>query len=226
MNITVYYAPGSCSRAILIALEEIGIPYGARVIAFMKGEHHAPDYLAMNPKGKVPLLLVDGAPLTESVAIFGWLAEAFPDSALLPPADNAFDHAKIVSDLAWATSALHGLIGRLRFPMSIADKPEAFPGIVRFAADALAKNFAIAERRLENQPWWYDQWSAMDAYLFWAWTRAADGGFDGSAFPRFADHAQRMMDRPAVQKALAQESLGQADLEKRGAALNIPAIAA
>jgi glutathione S-transferase len=77
-TMTLYFAPDSCPRVPLIALEEIGHPYTLEVVALMKGQHRSPEYLALNPKGKVPTLVVDGEPLTKNVAILTWLAERFP----------------------------------------------------------------------------------------------------------------------------------------------------
>jgi glutathione S-transferase len=222
MDIALYYAPGSCSRATFIVLEEIGIPYEAKVLAFRLRENQSAEYLALNPKGKVPLIVVDGKPLTESAAIYSWMAETFPDSRLLPHGADPFERAKILADLTWATSALHALIARLRFPVMLSDTPEAIPGIFRMASEAMAKNFAIIEARLSDRDWWHGDWSVQDAYLFWVWTRSADAGFDASGFPRFARHAELMLARPSVQRALAREQLGEVELAARGASLNIP----
>lgn len=64
-KITLHFAPNTCARVPLVALEEIGIPFSVEVIAFMKGQHRSPEYLELNPSGKVPTLIVDGRPLTE-----------------------------------------------------------------------------------------------------------------------------------------------------------------
>ena len=68
----------------MIALEETGTPFETHLVAFMAGEHRKPDFLARNPSGKVPVLLVDGQPIVQTVAILGFLDESFPDAALFP----------------------------------------------------------------------------------------------------------------------------------------------
>jgi glutathione S-transferase len=83
-DITLYFAPNTCARVPMTALEEIGIPFKTELVAFMRGDHRSPGYLALNPKGKVPALTVDGRVLTENVAILVWLATTFPDATLLP----------------------------------------------------------------------------------------------------------------------------------------------
>src|SRR5258708_21237858 len=77
---TLHFAPDTCARVPLIALEEIGCPYRIEIVAFAKGQHRSPDYLALNPQGKVPTLIVDGRPLSENVPILSWLARAFPEA--------------------------------------------------------------------------------------------------------------------------------------------------
>src|SRR6202022_618306 len=85
--LALYFTPGSSSMAVHIALHEIGVPFEGRPISFRKREHRAPDYLALNPEGKVPTLLIDDRPLTEVAAILYYLAKRFPDAALLPKDD-------------------------------------------------------------------------------------------------------------------------------------------
>ena len=109
-ELTLYFAPDSCSRVPLIALEEIGCPYDLHVVAFARGEHRSPGFLALNPKGKVPTLVVDGRPLSENVAILGWLATRFPEAALLPPSDDPWDRAQVTADLAFCASGLHPMV--------------------------------------------------------------------------------------------------------------------
>src|ERR1700676_4302503 len=84
--LTLYFAPGASSMAVHIALHEIGAPFEGRPISLAKRETQTPDFLALNPEGKVPTLLVDGRPLTEVAAILYFLAKQFPRAALLPQA--------------------------------------------------------------------------------------------------------------------------------------------
>src|SRR5580700_8216036 len=80
--LTLYFAPGSSSMAPHIALHEIGAPFNAVRLAFSRRENHTPAYLALNPEGKVPTLVIDGRPLTEVAAILFYLAKCFPDAGL------------------------------------------------------------------------------------------------------------------------------------------------
>jgi len=85
--LTLYFAPGASSMAVHIALHEIGVTFEAKPMSFHKNDMHAPNYLKLNPEGKVPTLLIDGRPLTEVAAILFYLARRFPEAGLLPHDD-------------------------------------------------------------------------------------------------------------------------------------------
>jgi glutathione S-transferase len=212
---TLFVAPGSCARVPTIALEEIGVPFETRLVRFMKGEHRSPAYLALNPKGKVPSLLIDGEALTENVAILRFLAHRHPEAHLLPRAESELDDARQIADLAFCSSTLHPIVTRIRMPGFFADGAEAERSVWNKAVAMMRLNFEVVEARLGAGVWWYgDVWSVMDAYLYWVWFRVTGAGFDPGPFPRFAEHARRMETRPAVRRALAHE----ADQEKTLAA--------
>src|SRR3954468_19126203 len=85
--LTLYFAPGASSFAVHIALHEIGVAFEGRPMSFKQNDMRKADFLALNPEGKVPTLLVDGRPLTEVAAILFYLAKRYPDAGLLPPDD-------------------------------------------------------------------------------------------------------------------------------------------
>ena len=84
MKLELYFSPGSCPRVSMIALEETGVPFTTHLVAFMAGDHRKPEFLARNPSGKVPVLLVDEQPIVQTVAILGFLNETFPEARLFP----------------------------------------------------------------------------------------------------------------------------------------------
>jgi glutathione S-transferase len=201
---TLYFAPDTCARVPLIALEEIGCPYTIEIIAFAKGQHRSPEYLALNPKGKVPTLLVDGRPLTENVAILTWLAQTYPEAGLLPRINGNIEQAQILADLAFCASGLHPIVTRLRIPQFFCDTPEGQARVFAMAETAMRPNFAVIDQRLSKNEWWYgDRWSIMDAYINWIWFRVAGTTFDLSDFPNFRRHDARLKELPSVQRALA-----------------------
>jgi glutathione S-transferase len=104
--LTFYFAPGSSSMAVHIALHEVGVPFESRPISFARRDHRAPDYLALNPEGKVPTLLINGRPLTEVAAILYYLAKVFPAAGLLPEGD-AEAEAQAISWMSFIAATLH-----------------------------------------------------------------------------------------------------------------------
>jgi glutathione S-transferase len=84
-KVTLFHSPNTRSSGVLILLEELGADYELRVLNMKAGEQRGPEYLAINPMGKVPALLHDGALVTEQVAIFLYLADLYPEAGLAPP---------------------------------------------------------------------------------------------------------------------------------------------
>jgi glutathione S-transferase len=104
--LTLYFAPGSSSMAVHIALHEIGVAFERRPMSFRNNDLRSPGYLALNPEGKVPTLVIDGRPLAEVAAILYYLAKRFPDAELLPRDDIEAD-AQALSWMSFAASTLH-----------------------------------------------------------------------------------------------------------------------
>src|SRR5438552_19170106 len=104
--LTLYFAPGSSSMAVHIALHEIGVPFEGKPISFSNNDLRSPAYLALNPEGKVPTLVIEDRPLTEVAAILYYLAKRFPDAGLLPRDDIEAD-AQALSWMSFAASTLH-----------------------------------------------------------------------------------------------------------------------
>ena len=197
-----YYAPVTCARVAMAALEEVGAPYEVRLVDLRRHEQSSPGYLAVNPKGKVPALLVDGRLLTETPAILVWLASTFPDAALLPLGDGAFEDALVQSDLNFASSGLHPLVTRLCRPHVFSDAPGGLESVYALAASVMHVNFRLIEERLGREQWWYgDRWSMMDVYLDWIWERVGDTAFDRSPYEHFARHARDLAAWPSVRRA-------------------------
>ncbi len=204
-KLEMYYSPGACSLVSLIALEEVGAIYTPHPVLLSRGEHKQPTYLSLNPKGKVPLMLLDGKPLTENVAILTALSRLFPQAGLLPTEDLVAE-VQALSMLAWCASGLHPYITRLCMPQFICDVASVAPRIQEMAAEMLTKNLTILENQLQDRNWFLQKWSGVDAYVFWVWKRIQGAPIDLVAFPKLADHYQRMQSRPSVQRALAVEA--------------------
>src|SRR6185436_20751879 len=111
MDLKLYYAPGACSFASHIALEESGLPYETQKLNLQEGDQRKPEYLKLNPNGRVPTLVVDGKPLTENVAILTFLGGGFPDKGLWPK--ETWSQAMLLSALAWCSNTIHPAYGHL-----------------------------------------------------------------------------------------------------------------
>ncbi len=222
-DITLYMAPGTCARVTAISLEELGLDFDIKVIRFMKGEHKSPEYLAVNPKGKVPALNHFGKVITENVAIQTFLNEKY-GGKLLPEMNTAEARAEILADLCFCSATLHPNVTRIRMPQFFAGEEHA-PTVKAVACKSMDEPFSLIEKKLTNQEWWYgDKWSAMDAYLFWVFWRVEGADYDVSRFPAFTQHARRMEQRESVIRAMARENDAQKQLEAEGLAFIPPKI--
>jgi glutathione S-transferase len=182
--LTLYFAPGSSSMAVHIALHEIGVPFEARPLSF-KNDLRKPAFLDLNPEGKVPVLLVDGRPLTEVAAILFYLAKRFPDAELLPR-ENPEAEAQVLSWMSFIASTLH---------------PARQRGL-----DYAKQVYGIADRRL-GDGWALGRYSIADIHLFRLYWRLANALHPApETFPNLTAHYQRMMARPAVQRTIEVET--------------------
>jgi glutathione S-transferase len=184
--LTLYFAPGSSSMAPHIALHEIGAPFESRPISFARKENRAPAYLALNPEGKVPTLLIDGRALTEVAAILFYLARRFPEAGLLPDGDVEAE-AQVVSWMSFLAATVH---------------PARRQGV-----EPARAVFGVADRRLANREWALGRYSIADIHLFrlfWRFRNALKPA--PGEFPNLCAHYERMMARPAVQNTCAIEA--------------------
>jgi glutathione S-transferase len=184
--LTLYFCPGASSMAPHIALHEIGVPFEGRLISLAQKENREPAFLAINPEGKVPTLLVDGRPLAEVAAILFYLAKRFPEANLLPQGDIEAE-AQVISWMSFIASTIH---------------PARRQGL-EYARSV----WELAEGRLGNREWAVGRYSIADIHLFRLFWR-----FRGSLnpkpgeFPNLTAHHDRMMTRPAVKKTIEVES--------------------
>jgi glutathione S-transferase len=163
-----------------IALHEIGVPFEAKPVSFTQNETRAAAYLALNPEGKVPTLLVDDRPMTEVAAILFYLGRRFPAAGLLPIGEIEAE-ARVISWMSFIASSLH---------------PARQRGI-----DHARTMYALADRRLGNSPWAVGSYSIADIHLFRLYWRFFNSLHpDPLEFPRLHAHYLRMLARPAVRK--------------------------
>lgn len=212
MTLTLYYSPLSCSMVPYIALAEAGADFAVEVVNLRRGQHMSPEFLRLNPKHRVPVLMIDGQPLTETVAIQLWIARHFPKARLLPDAD--LDEARAVALLAWCASGIHPALTPNVMPQRFCDLPGSEESVRRCAQKLLLEYFGIAEELLRGRDWFFDRFSLPDVHFFYCFRRAGQLQADQSAFPACRAHFERMAQRPSVRKLLAFEAETMARLEQ------------
>jgi glutathione S-transferase len=184
--LTLYFAPGSSSMAPHIALHEIGAPFEAKPLSFRKQETRGAAFLAINPQGTVPVLLVDGRPMSEVAAILFYLAKRFPEAGLLPEGDIEAQ-AQAVSWMSFIASALHPARQR--------------------GGDYAVQIWGVANEKLAERDWAVGAYSIADIHLFRLyWRIVGTRGLGPETYPNLHRHYEAMMARPAVRRTIEIES--------------------
>ena len=202
MPLKLYGYPGACSLVAHIALEIAGADFTVEKLDLPAGAQRTPEYLALHPRGKVPLLVTDEGPVTETIGILAWLSDRFPEAGLLA-APGARPAATALSDLSWFASSVHPTLTRMAVPMRFSEG--CHDSIRAIATAAAQQEFTLIDARLRGRRWWLDAPSALDGYIFWLWARSGDFGLDRSQFHDYAAHAARTAELPPVKAALARE---------------------
>lgn len=203
MKLTLYYAPQTCALVPFVTLTEAGAGFEVRDINTRKGGNRAPEFLALNPKHKVPVLVIDGRPLTENVALQIWIHRQFPGARLLPAEPEA--EIEAISLMAWCASGIHPHLTPNARPENFCDLPGSEESVKRVANRLLLEDFALAERLLAGREWFMDHFTAVDAYFFWCFRRALSFRLRLDAFPACGAHFERMLARRSVQRVIAHE---------------------
>jgi glutathione S-transferase len=186
--LTLYYSPGSSSMATHIALNEVGAPFELKLTALHRQENRTAEYLAVNPEGKVPALVIDGRPpLTEVAATLWYLARRYPEAGLLPQHGDIEGEARVISWMSFIASTIH---------------PARRAGDERWR-----EVFHLAEERLGAHEWTVGRYSIADIHLFrlyWRFVKTLEPA--AGTYPNLSAHYERMMARPAVQRTLQAEA--------------------
>ena len=204
----LYYTASTCSLATHIVLEEVGADYSTVRIDFATAQQTSPEYLKINPKGRVPALVTDEGILTETPAMLVYVAQRFPQ-ARLAPMDDPFFFAQIQSFNSYLCSHLHvAHAHRMRGHRWVdADDAAAIAAMQRKVPESVGGAFEMIEREMLKGPWVMgDQYTICDPYLFTLAQWLEKDGVDPARIPRVVDHRRRMSERPGVKKAIAEET--------------------
>ncbi|AYD00071.1 glutathione S-transferase N-terminal domain-containing protein [Neorhizobium sp. NCHU2750] len=203
--LTLYITPGTCSRASHIALAESGLPYAVSRISFADGGQRSESYLKINPKGRVPALVTDKGVLTETVALLAYIASLVPEKHLAPLADP-FLFAKMQAFNAYLASTVHINHAHGRRGARWADDETSHADMIRKVPQTMRDAFVLIENGFLEGPYVLGEtYSVADAYLFVMAGWLESDHVDIAEFPRVHAHYRMMLERPAVQRALAEE---------------------
>jgi glutathione S-transferase len=201
-----YYAPRTCALASHIALEEAGAKYDTVRLDFGQDEQRKSDYLKVNPKGRVPALATDKGILTETPAILAFIAQSFP-AANLAPLDDPFAFARVQAFTSYLCATVHVAHAHRRRASRWADDPAAIEAMQKKVPQSVGAVYALIEDGMLAGPWVMGEtYTICDPYLFTVSGWLEGDGVDLSKLPRVMEHRKRVSERPAVKRAIAQES--------------------
>lgn len=201
--LTLFYSPNSCALASHIALKEAGADYSLQRIDFGAEQQRSRDYLAINPKGRVPALATPGGILTETPAILAFIAQTYPQSGLAPA--DPFRFAKLQEFNSYLCSTVHVAHAHRTRGARWVDDPAAIEAMKRKVPETVGGCFDYIETQFAG-PWVMGaDYSIADAYLFTIARWLEGDGIDPAKFPKVFDHRNRMAERPHVRTALEEQ---------------------
>ena len=213
MKLTLAFAPGACAVVPYILLTEAGAEFQTRNVNLGKGENFSPEYLKINPKGKVPALIVDGTVITENIAIHVWIDRQFPQAHLLPR--DPMTHIQCLSFLGWCGSGIHPKLTQQARPERYCDAPGTLDRVKQLGHEGMVEQYELAEEMLAGKTWFFEErFSCADAYFYWTFRRGAAFGADLSRFKNCMAHRQRMEQRASVKALLAHEEQVKAEFAR------------
>ncbi|MDB5861907.1 MAG: gst [Ramlibacter sp.] len=208
--LTLYYAPGTCALASHLALEYSGAPYEAKRLDFKTEQQRAPEYLKINPKGRVPALATDRGVLTETPALLQYIAQSFPQ-AQLAPLDDAFLLAKVNEFNSYLCATVHVAHAHKGRGYRWVDEADAASqeAMKKKVPQTMAECFTLIEEKFLKGPWVLgERFSTSDLYLYTIARWLEGDGVAVKRYPKVEDHLKRMDAQPQVQKVLAAHQAG------------------
>ena len=198
-----FTAPNTCTLAVHIALEEADAQYEITRVDTAANAQRSPEYLAINPKGRVPALVTPRGILTETPALLAFIAQSFPGAGLAP-LDDPFAFARVQSFNSYLCSTVHVAHAHKHRGFRWADDEAALASMRRKVPQTMRECFALIEQSMFAGPWVMgDAYTICDPYLFTIVGWMEGDGVDPAQFPKLLAHRERMMSRPAVARAVA-----------------------
>ncbi len=205
-DLKLYYCPGHLSFAPHVILNELGKPFELLCLSLKNGDNQLEEFKKINPKGKVPVLIIDNKILTESTAILLYLGLSNQDKRLLPSSPEGV--ARTIEWLNWLSCSLTSILSLNFHPSRFTEDEKAHEGIRTKGRIGTMDVFSQINSRLENQSWALKEgYSIVDPVLFiyFKWGNLLN--LDMTQFSHWTAHVKRMLLRPAVQKTLLAEGI-------------------
>lgn len=198
MSITFYTAQASIGVASHIALEESGLEYSVVELDFTAKQQTSDDYLKINPKARVPSLVVEQGVITETPAILTYLAQCAPSSSIALPND-AFVYAQIQSFNSYLCSTVHVAHAHKMRGTRWVDDEAAIKVMTENVPKTMALCFDMIEEQMLKGPWVHgDSFSISDPYLYRMSTWLESDGVDINRYPKVKAHYELMAQRDSV----------------------------
>ena len=208
MTIALYYSPGSCSFAPHVVLREIGLTFELRKFSTADRSNYSPEYLGVNPKGRIPTLLIDGFRLTENPAILAYLGRRYPEADLYPSTATE-DEARCLEWLAWSSNTVHVAFAQILRPERFAPSEDAYPPVQASGHVNFQRCLAEIEAHLTRSPFAVgSRFTVVDPFwlVFYRW--GIRQGYEiKRLYPAYTRYAEVLSQRPSVMAALSVESI-------------------
>src|SRR5689334_13387876 len=199
----LYYAPGACSTASHIGLEESGAKYDSQALVFAKNEQKTPEYLKINPRGRVPALVMDEGTIVENTAILDYVAGKYAPQ--LMPKDPV-QRARAISLMAWFSNNVHPAFTHIGRPERFASDVAAHENLKATGRENFYTALKEIDGLLAGKPWIMgDQFTVVDGYalVFYGWGKRI--GLPMAELKNYTAWKDRMLARPAVKRVLERE---------------------
>ncbi len=211
MSLKLYFAPGACSFVPHVLLEMSGAPYEASMVKLHKGEQNSDDYKAINPRGQVPVLVSDGQPVTQIMAIVLHIDQLFPQAGFLPAEPMA--RARALSTLAWMNNTVHPTFTHIFMPQKFSDLPEVQAALKPYNTQLfrgmLGELQALVQAAAAKGQAWLsgDRLGPLDAYSLTLTRWGTIAGIAPEAHPALWAFVQKVAAEPAVARVIERERL-------------------
>ncbi|MDY0331530.1 MAG: glutathione S-transferase N-terminal domain-containing protein [Thiomonas sp.] len=208
MSVALYYSPGACSFAPHVILREAGVSFELRKFSTADRSNYLPEYLAVNPKGRIPALLIDGFVLTENPAVLAFLGRRFPDARLYPPPGTEAE-ARCLEWLAWSSNTVHVAFAQILRPERFVSSQDDYQAVQASGHQNFQRCLADIDTHLDGSDFAVKgQFTVVDPFwlVFFRWG-VRQGYNMKSSYPAYTRYVESLSQRPSVVAALEAEGI-------------------